>query len=49
MSLESVRDVLADRIAEPASWRSVPVLDSRETAYARDLVGRSDWFLHYKP
>jgi hypothetical protein len=25
--------VLADQIAEPASWRAVPVLDSGETAY----------------
>ncbi len=33
MSLEDVRAVLADQIAEPASWRAVPVLDSDETAY----------------
>ncbi len=33
MTLEDVRAVLADQIAEPASWRAVPVLDSGETAY----------------
>jgi len=33
MTLEEVRAVLADQIAEPASWRAVPVLDSGETAY----------------
>ncbi len=33
MTLEDVRAVLADQIAEPASWRAVPVLDIRETAY----------------